>query len=83
MTKTYQNLCNRCGKVRVVVRTWEEQVGYSVVTNTEMACPDPDCQRAVDAENRKQMDKYKLMKRKSEERMKERYASALKKKKKS
>lgn len=82
MSKTYQNLCIRCGKVRVVVRTWEEQVGYSTVTNTEMACPDPECQKKVDKENQMQTNKYRQMKKKSEERMKERYASALKKRQK-
>lgn len=76
MTSTYHNLCIRCGKERVVVRTWIEKVGYSTVTNTLMACPDPECQKLVTAENRKQTNKYKEMKRKSEDRMKKRYATA-------
>lgn len=79
MNNTYHNQCIRCGKERIVVRTWKEQVGYSTVTNTEMACPDPQCQAQVEKENQKQVDKYQLMKKKSEDRMKKRYANALKK----
>lgn len=81
MNQTYKNLCIRCGKERVVVRTWVEQVGYSQVTNTLMTCPDPECQKLVTAENRKQTNRNKQMKRKSEERTKLRYANALKKRK--
>lgn len=70
MKNGYQNLCVRCGKPRIVVRTWEEKLEFTTVTNTEMACPDPECQKMVDAENKKQMDRYTQMKRRTAERMK-------------
>jgi hypothetical protein len=79
MEKSYQNLCIRCGKKRVVVRTWEEKTEYSTVINTEMACPDPECQKQVEKQNQKQVDKFHLMNRKSEERRKKRISENLKK----
>ncbi|MBX4205695.1 hypothetical protein KW795_00690 [Candidatus Microgenomates bacterium] len=39
--------CTRCGKLRIVTKTWQEQVGTSLVTYTTTTCPDPDCQKAV------------------------------------
>jgi uncharacterized protein YdaU (DUF1376 family) len=48
------NVCTRCGKPRIVVKTWTEKVklatGISVITHTQTACPDPNCQKRVDAE---------------------------------
>lgn len=42
------NICTRCGKVRVVVSTYDETVQTSTVTYTIMECPDPNCQAEVD-----------------------------------
>ncbi len=42
------NLCTRCGKQRIVVKTWEENSGNSVLFCTTTACPDPKCQEIVD-----------------------------------
>lgn len=41
------NLCSRCGKVRVVVKTYTEKVGNSTVSYKITSCPDPDCQKIV------------------------------------
>lgn len=79
MSKTYQNICIRCGKARVVVRTWEEKLDFSTVTNTEMACPDPQCQKIVSQENNKQLQKYKRLKKKTEERLQKRVSDRRKK----
>jgi hypothetical protein len=49
------NPCSRCGKARIVVKTWQELSGKSMVTYRTMACSDPNCQRRVDA----QLDKEK------------------------
>lgn len=62
------NPCVRCGKQRIVVKKWKEKIGYSVVYNTEMACPDKECQKKVESENKKQRDKYIGMRQKSEQR---------------
>ena len=50
-TPTNINLCSRCKKQRIVVRTWKEIVINSTIIHTETACPDPDCQEIVDAQN--------------------------------
>jgi len=74
MKKTYSNPCIRCGKERIVVKTWKEKIGNSVVINTETACPDPECQKKVNSENKKQQDKYAAMKLRSEQRAQNREA---------
>lgn len=48
--KIIKNPCARCGKERVVVKTYKEMVGNSVVINTLTACPDPDCQSKIDTQ---------------------------------
>ena len=47
------NPCIRCGKERIFVRSWKEKIGNSVVTTIENACPDPECQKIVEADNKK------------------------------
>lgn len=39
--------CIRCGKLRILDKTWIEQVGWSKVTHTSTICPDADCQKLV------------------------------------
>jgi hypothetical protein len=72
MNQTFKNVCIRCGKERVILREWEEHVGNFILTNTETVCPDPECQKLVDKDNKKQRDKYILMKKRSEQRAKDR-----------
>ncbi|OGU58919.1 MAG: hypothetical protein A2V66_12320 [Ignavibacteria bacterium RBG_13_36_8] len=43
------NLCIRCGKQRVVVKTKKEYINSSLVYTTITACPDASCQKVVDA----------------------------------
>ena len=62
------NRCVRCGKVRVTVRVWKEDMGGSTITNTETACPDKACQKIVDLDNKKQKDKNTAMRLRSQER---------------
>lgn len=54
MNSVYSNPCTRCGKERIVVKTWREKIGYSVVTTTETACPDKECQKIVYKSNQDQ-----------------------------
>ena len=42
------SICPRCGKQRVVIKTYKEVVGTSSVSYTETACPDKKCQEVVD-----------------------------------
>jgi len=39
--------CTRCGKPRIVVKTYEEKVDTSTVTYTITECSDPECQKMV------------------------------------
>lgn len=57
----YKNPCPRCGKGRIYVKSWKEKVGYSIVTTTETACPDDECQKKVEKDNKKQEEKRKAM----------------------
>lgn len=62
MNNIYSNPCIRCGKERIIVKIWKEKIGYSVVTTTETACPDKECQKMVDKTNKKQKDRYEASK---------------------
>ncbi len=52
--KTAQFPCTRCGKPRIVAKTWKEEIktfaGVSEVIHVDTICPDPECQKIVDAE---------------------------------
>ncbi len=72
MNKTFGNYCVRCGKQRIVVRTWKEKLDTSIIINTQTACPDKECQKKVDSENKKQRDKNAAMKLRSEQRVQSR-----------
>lgn len=75
MNKSY-NICIRCGKERKVVRTWEEKIEGSTIINTESVCPDPECQKLVEADNKKSRERHAAMKLKSEQRAQNRRAAA-------
>jgi len=51
------NKCTRCGKQRVVSKTYKEKVGTSYVFYKEMSCPDPECQKKVDNDISKEKQK--------------------------
>jgi len=44
------NPCVKCGKQRINGKSWKGKTGISVVTYTITVCPDPECQKLVDAE---------------------------------
>lgn len=46
------NICTRCGKLRVAVKTYKEKVGNSMVIYTINECPDPLCQKIVNGQLR-------------------------------
>ncbi len=61
MNNPTASVCTRCGKQRVVVGTYEEVIGNSTVVHTETACPDKDCQIAVDDRLVKEKEKREQM----------------------
>lgn len=82
MKKTFGNPCSRCGKERIIIRSWKEKIDGSVITNTETACPDKECQKEVEKINKKQQERSAALKRESEKRLQSRKASSKKGKKK-
>ncbi len=64
MKKKFSNPCSRCGKERIVLRSWTEKIDNSTILNTEMVCPNPECQKKVVTDNEKQVAKYTLWKAK-------------------
>jgi hypothetical protein len=69
---THSNPCTRCGKERIISKRYEEQMynypGATKVVHIEKICPDPDCQRKVEAELKEQQQKKDNIRKKSQER---------------
>lgn len=64
--------CTRCGKARIIARTWKEQVGNAVLTRSEHICPDPDCQKLVQKNLDGEFEKRKNVEREKHQRELER-----------
>lgn len=62
------NVCVRCGKQRVEVRTWKEHIKGAVLTHTSTACPDAECQKIVDRQFAAQKEKRAVVEREREQR---------------
>lgn len=69
MVNSTGNVCIRCGKVRIVGKTWQEQSGTATLTCTEYVCPDTECQKIVE----KQLAKRVADKEASEKAREERF----------
>jgi hypothetical protein len=68
MTMITANPCVRCGKDRIISRTWVDNVGNYPITRTDTVCPDPECQKAVEEEiAAKQKKKDEMMDKKLRE----------------
>lgn len=68
------NPCTRCGKERVLLKKWTEEIsGYgnnkTTVTRSLNVCPDPECQKIVDAELHVQKKKREQLKAEREEKL--------------
>lgn len=57
--------CIRCGKLRIVSKTWKEKIVGSEVTYTETVCPDRECQKIVDAQLQDKKDRINKIQSKS------------------
>lgn len=74
--KKYTNPCFRCGKERIISKTWVETIITStgmkqIVEHTETECPDSDCQNLLNIEFAKQKEKRDKITFDKEQRMKE------------
>ncbi len=51
LQKLPESPCIRCGKTRIVEKVWVEKTEKgSPITHSITVCPDPECQKIVDAE---------------------------------
>lgn len=69
------SVCTRCGKQRVVASSHEEVIAKSTVVYTETVCPDPECQKMVEAELRNEEIKREMMRNDQEKRVLQRIAA--------
>ena len=60
--------CIRCGKTRILAKTWKEKLGESLINYTQTVCPDPVCQKIVESELEKKDAKMAALHAKSLER---------------
>ncbi len=82
MSGTIKNVCVRCGKERIVAKTWVEELetlgGRSKLTRTLMVCPDSTCQAALEKELDKQRSareaKIRAKEKQDEDRLAQRQA---------
>ena len=63
--------CIRCGKLRIVAKSWSEKISGSLTTYTQTVCPDHECQKVVEIELQKKRDKIAFLQNKLLERRKE------------
>lgn len=63
------NVCVRCGAERIVLKSWSEKIGSQTVIVTQTVCPNPECQKKVEADNKKQSDKRLALRTESEQRI--------------
>ena len=71
MVKHSGNPCSICGKDRIVVKTFKEMVGTSLITTSLMKCPDPECQAKIDKQLAKEKKFRDGMKVAAERRLQE------------
>lgn len=50
MTDLGANICSRCGRERIVVKTIKEVIGNSTVITRLTSCPDRSCQAIINVE---------------------------------
>lgn len=73
MNNKPQNPCTRCGKERILLKTWEERMetfsGVEVIQiNSKTICPDKKCQKIVEKDLKVQKDKREKVRHEREER---------------
>ena len=61
MTNKALNICSRCGKPRIVAKTWKERIKGSVDIHTSTVCPDAACQKIVDGKLAAQKQKREAL----------------------
>lgn len=69
MQKPDGNVCFRCGKQRIVVKTWKEHTRGGIVVHTTTTCPNPECQKVIDRQFAVQKEKQDAIEKAKQERV--------------
>ncbi|MBI4999717.1 hypothetical protein HZB97_03035 [Candidatus Gottesmanbacteria bacterium] len=69
MQNPTDNVCIRCGKPRIVTKTWKESTKGGVITHTTTTCPDPDCQKIIDRQFAAQKEKREAIEKGKQQRI--------------
>ena len=57
-----QNVCIRCGKVRIKGATWKEKSDRgAVIFHEQSVCPDAECQKLVDKKFEEMRERKRLL----------------------
>lgn len=64
--KNISNPCIRCGKDRIESKEWKEKVGNSMILCTSNICPDPECQKEVEAQLKSKKDRFNAIQENSQ-----------------
>lgn len=73
MPKSDQNLCPRCGKLRITGRKYTEMVGNSRITVVNTICPDKKCQKTLEEDTAAKKKKREDMQEKRKKNAKSRH----------
>ncbi len=68
VTTMSSSVCTRCGKQRIIVESYEEQVETSLVVYKIAVCSDPECQKIVDEKLKEEQSKRVIIKNEQEKR---------------
>lgn len=69
MQNLTNNVCIRCGKQRIVAKTWKEPTKGGVITHTTTACPVAACQKIVDQQFAAQKEKREAIEKEKQKRI--------------
>ena len=62
--------CIRCGKARILAKSWTEKIDGHTTSYTQTVCPDPECQKLVEKELQKREEKMAALHARSLEKRK-------------
>lgn len=57
--------CIRCGKTRILDKSWTEEVNGATTTYTKMVCPDKECQKTVEEQLKRENDRVRMIQEQS------------------
>lgn len=71
------NVCIRCGRPRIAVKTWKEYSRAGLVIHTTTTCPNPDCQKIINQQFAAQKKKQETIEKAKQKRIMDRRQEAI------